>query len=132
MSNLESKDIIEVKSWGDLKRYIVPSVITFLIGLLLLFADKIFLGLVFLLTGPSMLFVTFLEIRKAIRKDKERGHYCPDCGDLLRYREVSGMSEERGLWDGYDLFCFKCQKSANIETILQNEGLKFKGADQIS
>jgi hypothetical protein len=121
MSNFKSIDIIEVASWGDLKSFIVPLVITSLIGLLLLFAGKIFFALVFLLTAPCMILITFLEIREAVKKDKERGHYCPDCNGLLRRREISGMSERHGLWDGWDFYCFKCQKSANIELIRQNE-----------
>ena len=67
----ESYNYIEVETWGDLKGYIVPSVVTFLIGLLLLFAQLNFFAIVLLLTGPFMLCCTFLEILKAIRRDKD-------------------------------------------------------------
>ena len=46
---------------------------------------------------------------KAIKKDKARGHYCPECNNLLRYRRISGV-DEGTMWDGRDYYCFKCHK----------------------
>jgi len=99
--------IIHVKKWSDLKGYIIPSVVTFIIGLFLLYMKWTFWGIVFLQVGPCMLITEILEIRKSIREDKKRGHYCPDCNHLLRYRKAADINSN-GAWNGWDYYCCQC------------------------
>ena len=114
--NESSRQIIyiHVNTWGDLKDYLLPAVITFCIGCFLLLINVHYLGLVLLMTGPCLFLGTSLNILKDIRKDKKRGHYCPECNSLLRYREISGV-DGGTLWDGCDYYCFKCRTARIIE-----------------
>lgn len=112
---------IHVDRWRNLFGYFIASIAASLIGILLVVYQSNYFAIVLLLTGPCVFFRALYRIRKAINTDKARGRYCPECNDLLRVREIEGIDEDGVLVNGQDSYCFKCQKSTNIELHQNNE-----------
>lgn len=70
-------------------------------------------AVILLLTGPCIIYCAYLEIRTAIKKDENQGHFCQQCNRLLRKRELSWV-ENGALCDGIDYYCFRCNESRDI------------------
>jgi len=105
-----------VKTWGNLRLYILPSVITLFIGILLFLIQSYFWAIILLLTGPCVILCTYLEISKSITKDKERGYSCSKCNGLLRQRYISWVDDDGAMCDAIDYYCCTCKEVEEVKT----------------